>query len=128
MSNVSKGKEWEKEVEVILASKGYITEKAFNKTVWIGAGRVISVAHDFFNVWDLIGKRYGEPTLWVQVTSWEMVAARKKKILETNYQWNSDYDCPVIYARKRGRPAHYRVCYGRDNYEWQGETEMVRKK
>ena len=127
MSNVSKGKQYEKEVQKILESKGYIVERAFNKTVWLARGRVISVAHDFFGQWDIIAKKFDEPTLWVQVTVWEMVSAKKKKLSECGYEWNSDFDCPVIYARIRGRNGHFRVLYGKDGYEWQGETELVKK-
>lgn len=127
MNTAAKGKKFEKEVMDILESEGWLVEQAVNKTVWLGAGRVISVAHDFFGAFDVIGKRLGDPTLWVQVTVWDGVSERRRKLLG-GYQWNSDHDAPVIFARVPGRPPHYRLLWGKDGYQWQGETRMVKKK
>lgn len=126
MSNSSKGKAYEREAMEVLKADGYMVEQAIPKTIWIGAGRIISVAHDFFGVWDIIAKKLGEPTLWVQVTTWESISPRRKKIQE--YCWNSDFDCPVIYARIRGKDACFRLLYGRDGYEWTGEIKKLVKK
>lgn len=127
MSNVSKGKSYEKEVEQILLAENYMVERAFNKTVWLSAGRCISVAHDFFGCWDLIAKKVNEPTLWVQVTTWEQSSAKRPRL--EAYKWDSDFDCPVIFARMRNqRPPHFRLLYGRDGYKWEGAVKMIVKK
>jgi hypothetical protein len=126
MSNASKGKAYEREAREILESEGWLVEKAIPKTQWVGPGRQIAIAHDFFNCWDLIGKRKEHKTLWVQVSTWEMVSVKRKQV--ASFPWTSAHDEPVIYARVRGRNAHFRLLYGRNGYEWIGDIKMLCKR
>lgn len=127
MNKAAKGKKFEKEVKTILESKGYMVEQAIPKTIFLGKGKIIAIAHDFFGCWDLIAKKIGEPTLWVQVSTVGNLSHKRKQIAKSNYDWNSDFDCPMIMAREEGK-MRYRVCYGRDDYAWVGEIWEVVKK
>ena len=133
MSNVSRGKQYEKECEAILTAKLYLVERAFNKTVFLGPGRIISVAHDFFGLWDIMARKKSgsfndaDMTLWVQVTTWESVAIRKRKIRESGARWDDGHNQSCLYARIRGRNGHFRVLWGEHDYEWHGQVEQLIK-
>lgn len=133
MSRTSKGTSYEREVEKILQDKGYITERAYKKTIWAYNKKKrcygpISISHDFFGSWDIIAKLKSKdrPTLWVQVTVWEEVSHKRGELM--TFPWSPKHDECVIYARMRnkGRP-HFRVLYAADNYQWNEEIEYVRK-
>ena len=123
MSKTSRGTSYEREVQKILEAKGYITERAYKKTIW-SKGRPFSISHDFFSCWDIIAKQSERPTLWVQVTVWEGVSHKRKTL--AGFPWSARYDRCAIYARMRnkGRP-HFRVLYAADNYQWNEEIEYV---
>ena len=125
MSNVSKGKQYEREAEKILQSQGYLTERAFNKTVWIRPGVVRSIAHDFFGHFDIIAKKAGSPAVWVQVSTWEQSSVKRAKLLDLEAFGNGDD--VQIWARVRGKGGHFRILRVRDRYVWIGEMVEVIK-
>lgn len=125
-NRAAQGKGYEKEVKDILTSEGWEVEQAINKTIFIGPGRIISVAHDFFNLWDIMAVN-NSPTLhFIQVTVWEEVSHKIKKIEDSIIDWTK-WNC-AIYARMRqGRNPHYRVLEAKDNFTWVGGVKMVTK-
>jgi hypothetical protein len=125
MSNASKGKAYEREVKEIMMSEGYIVHQASPRVVWIH-GKPISLSHDLFGAFDLCGKKPGAKTLWVQVSTWEMVSAKRKQV--ASFPWTTAHDEPVIYARVRGRGCHFRLLYGRNGYEWMGDIKKLCKR
>jgi hypothetical protein len=130
MSSRTRGATYEKEVLAILAAKGYVCERAMPKIVWIPrAGRrmPISTSHDFFGAWDIIAKKPGEPTRWIQVTVYER-AGRQDKRKEMLVFPENAMDSLELWARIRGgRSPHFRIHYAKDNYAWTGAVELVLK-
>lgn len=127
-NQAAQGKRYELEVRRILEKEGWEVEQAINKTIWVGPGKIISVAHDFFGLFDLMAVRNSSPAiLFVQVTVWEKIAPRINKIKAGSPAWK-EIPC-AIYARIRnGRQAHYRVLHNVDDFKWVGGTAMVIKK
>lgn len=132
MSNVSKGKQYENEVQLILESQGYRVERAFNKTTWIkdkkNPGRMfpISISHDFWNCIDVMAVKEDVPPIFASVTVWENIAPRIKKMKEIMPN-NAHYDA-CLWARIRNeRPVHFRVLHQKDNYTWKGEAMILVK-
>lgn len=125
MSNLSKGKSYEREVVKILEKQGWMIEKAINKTVW-NKGKVFSIAHDFFGMFDIIAKKAGHTTRWIQVSTWEMSSVKRNKLSSLN--WTTDYDSVEIWARMRHqRIPHFRVLHSDDGFEWRGGLELILK-
>jgi len=67
VSTISRGKSYEREAIKILEKQGWLVEHAVNKTVYTG-GRIISIAHDFFHMFDIIAKKPAFTTRWIQVS------------------------------------------------------------
>lgn len=126
MNKAAKGKIWEREAREILERLGYKIEPAINKTVWIGPGKIISVAHDFFTCWDGLGCRPPD-ILFYQVGSWEDLSHKIKKINGAGVDWKALPCQTLILCRiKNQRPPHFRLCWGEDDYRWMGQVEIVR--
>lgn len=127
MNSSAKGKRWEAEVRKILESLGYKTEIAINKTIWLGPGRIISVAHDFFTCWDGMAIR-GDEFVFYQVSSLEHLSDKIKKINGVGIEWGLLPIQTLILGRVKGRNPHFRLFWGREGYKWQGRVEMVKSK
>jgi len=123
MSNLSRGKTYEREAVKILESQGWLVEKAINKTVW-NKGKVFSIAHDFFGMFDIIAKKPGHTTRWIQVSTWEQSSVKRNQLLNLN--WTKDYDSVEIWARvRRGKTPHFRVLLASEGFEWLGVSELI---
>lgn len=124
------GKRLEGEVKEILTSEGWLVEQAIPKTIFIGPGKMIAVAHDFFGLFDLIAVRpngFAAQVKFVQVTVWEETARKRKKLEESAFDWTK-LDCD-IYARMRDvSPIHYRVLQGMRNWIWEDVVKYTVKK
>ena len=123
MSTKSKGSQYEREVMRILEADGWQTERAHPKYIPVGPGKIISKAHDFFGAWDVIGKKAGYKTMWVQVSTLSHVSAKRSQVI--GFPWTPEHDEPCIFARIDGRNRHYRVYYAKDGYKWTGRTEKI---
>lgn len=117
MSARSRGNAFEVEVKKIYEAAGYQVERALAKLIWIpGRKFPISQSHDFFGLWDLIAKKKGEPTYWIQVTTINELSKKRKQMAASRFPLDS-MDVGKIYARMIGvRPAHFRVYSHYDNY------------
>lgn len=126
MSKRSNGAKYEKEAKAILEAQGWLVERAFPKMVTIGPGRIISTSHDFFGAFDLIAKKAFYPTLWVQVSTWEMISVKKKQV--SSFPWTPKQDRVEVWGRVRGRGAHFRVLQAQPNGEWfELASEYIKK-
>lgn len=125
MSKKAKGSKYEREVMKILENDGWVVERAHPQFIPVGPGRIISKAHDYFGAWDIIGKRPGYKTLWVQVSTLAHVSDKRAQV--NGFPWTPEHDEPCIFARVEGRNRHFRVYYAREGYQWTGKTERVPK-
>jgi hypothetical protein len=129
VSSRSRGNAYEKEVKDILVGQGFIVEKALPRLVWIPGRRVpISSSHDFFGCWDLVAKKKGHKTLWVQVSTWEHMSHKRTQVKD--FPWFEDVDVCAIYARVRGGgkdKACFRIAYAHEDYVWNGATADIPK-
>jgi len=123
VSAKSKGSQYEREVMKILELQGWTMERAHPLYIPIGPRRIVSKAHDFFGAWDLIGKQAGFKTLWVQVSTLNNISGKRSQV--NGFPWTPEHDEPCIFARVDGRNRHYRVYWGKENYEWRGHTEKI---
>ncbi len=78
----AKGRTKELKAAEVLEARGWTVELAHPQLQFIGPGKVISRKHDLFGVFDLVAVRRYDPTLWVQSTDLEHVAARRDKVEE----------------------------------------------
>ena len=123
MSNASKGKTYEREAKQAYESMGYIVEQAIPKTVFVGPGRVMCIAHDFFGFWDLICKKVDE-TVWVQVSTVERVSVKRKFLLPKIGLFCSASEKTVVLGRERGKK-RFRVLWGHNGFEWDGKEYLT---
>jgi len=82
VSTRAKGSKKEKEVADLFSWAEFAVSRAPLTAKFIGPGRVVSIAADFFGAFDLLAKRRGDPTVWCQVTFENHAAKRKAKIIE----------------------------------------------
>jgi hypothetical protein len=111
MSAVSKGYQWQKEVAHILRGLGYRT---------ITAPRVMGMKQDFFGAWDLIGKKAGAKTMWVQVSGAKQLWAKRKQVSE--FPVGPYDDCLIALRVRMGEDKdypkpHFRVYTSVDAYQ-----------
>ena len=86
MSAKSKGDAVEREVEAILKKdKDNLTFKAQRTMKFIGKGRFVSQANDFFGKFDLIVKNKKGMTRWIQVKSDPSDVSKAKPGIEEFY-------------------------------------------
>lgn len=126
MSNLSRGKTYEREAIKILEKQDWLVEHAMNKTIYI-KGRIMSISHDFFHMFDIIAKKPGYTTRWIQVSTWEQSSTKRKQLFSLN--WTTDYDSVEIWARVRGgiKPG-FRILHAKNGFEWDGlDVELVVK-
>ena len=127
MSSEARGSSYEREAREIMESWGYVVEKAIKKAVWIkrkGRPTPISIAHDFFGAFDLIGKKLGMPTLWVQVSTWDEMSHKRKQV--AGFPATAGIDDVALFGRVRGgRSPHFRVLWSKDDFLWTGATALV---
>lgn len=105
MSNsTAKGNQHELEVKHHLESEGWAVFRVHKKAMFI-KGRMILVGADAFGS-DLICKKKGEKTRWIQVGADGAKAKKEKQLLE--HTWNLEHDCVEIWLRLEGKKT-YRV-------------------
>lgn len=101
MSSRSRGNKFELEVKKMYEERGYLVERALAKLVWIPGRKVpISQSHDFFGLWDLVAVREGGLPIWIQVSTTNEVATKRKQ-LTTSYFPTGAGMC-LLYARDVG--------------------------
>ena len=109
----AKGKRLEKKARSILEFDGWLVEQANPKLCFIGPGKVISKAHDFFGCWDLVAVR-NYLIKWVQVSTWEHKSDKIKQVsgfpnagIQEIWAWFS-----------KGKNSHFRILSRTNEWEW----------
>lgn len=109
-SSYAKGDQYEKEVKEYLEEQGWTVFRQHRKAMFLAPGRVKMVGADFFGC-DIVAKKYGEKTLWVQVST---LANKSSKIKQVSvHPWNPDVDDIQIWLRHDGKKK-YSVFAGLD--------------
>lgn len=99
MTAISQGNGYELEAKKILESKGWTVFRQHRKPIFMN-GKMIMVGCDVFAS-DLIAKKKGEKTLWVQVTTRPQKAAKERTLMEQ--PWNFDCDSVQLWLRESGK-------------------------
>ncbi len=107
MKSTQKGNIYEKEVKTILESQGWLVEGQHRKVMWIrdkytGAMKMIMAGRDIFGV-DLIAKKLGERTRWIQVSTVTQKSSKQKQVLA--FPWTLDHESVELWLRIDGKRA-----------------------
>jgi hypothetical protein len=110
MKSTQKGNMYEKEVRDILEAQGNIVEGQHRKVMWIrdfktGELRMIMAGRDIYGC-DLIVKKQGTKTRWIQVSTVAQKSAKQKQVLA--FPWTLEHEDVELWLRIEGKRA-YRV-------------------
>lgn len=114
VNKAAKGTRIELKAIKIMESMGYTVHRCVRTHVKRG-GMFISQSNDVFGCIDLIGKKHGHPTLWVQVTTKTVSIGSKMKDLH-EVPWDDLHDKVEIWQ----------YWGAKDNKEGTGEFFQVR--
>jgi len=99
VTNKQKGDKVEREIQHILEKKGFVVMKSPRTMRFIGPGRFISMANDYFGLYDLCAKKNKE-TFWIQAKSnINHVYEAQKKIAEFHLEYNCSNEYSEIWLR-----------------------------
>lgn len=101
-SSYQKGNIYENEVKKILEADGYSVFKQHRRPVYI-KGRMLMLGSDIFGC-DIVAKKAGEPTLWVQVSTEDNLHKKIKQVME--HPWNLEGERLTIWCKIRGKKAY----------------------
>lgn len=113
MSNSSKGNQYENEVKAILEADGWHVEgqhrmarylpdwAALKKGIKNAPRRLVMQGRDVFGS-DLIAKKKGEKTRWIQVGVRDMRMAKIRQIWYATSAWNLEHDIVEVWVRTFG--------------------------
>lgn len=99
MSSVSKGNKAELEARNTLEADGWKVFRQHRKPIFI-KGKMVTIGADIFGS-DLVCKRVGAKTKWVQVSTIENLAAKKRQMLE--HPINLEHEEYEIWTRVDGK-------------------------
>lgn len=110
MKSTTKGNLYEKEVKTILEAQEWMVEGQHRKVMWIrdkytNQMKMIMVGRDIYGC-DLIAKKRGHKTRWIQVSTLSQKSAKQKQVL--SFPWTLDYESVEIWLRLEGKRT-YRV-------------------
>jgi hypothetical protein len=110
MKSTQKGNLYEKEVKTILEADGWHVEGQHRKVMWIrdkytGQMKMIMAGRDIFGV-DLIAKKLGQKTRWIQVSTLTQKSAKQKQVLI--FPWTLEHESVELWLRLDGKRS-YRV-------------------
>lgn len=89
-----KGAVIERKAISILKSEGYIIHRAVRTGQWRG-GKYHSQSNDVFGCIDLVAKKFGERTRWIQVTAHSGIGQKKDDLAEV--PWDPAHDNVEIW-------------------------------
>jgi len=107
LSTRSRGSAAELEVQKWYEGRGWRVHRAYASVVQT-KGRAFSRSHDVFGLFDLVAKKPGEPTLWVQVTIGPRLAEKLKTLRAAGDLWNICDTC-LIWCRTDTKDARWKV-------------------
>src|SRR5579863_5898839 len=110
MKSTTKGNQYEKECKTILESQGWMVEGQHRKVMWIrdkytGQMKMIMSGRDIYGC-DLIAKKLGQKTRWIQVSTLSQKSAKQKQVLI--FPWTLEHESVELWLRLEGKRA-YRV-------------------
>lgn len=97
MKTRQKGSAYELEVQKILEADGWTIHRARASNFKVG-NKVLCRSNDIFNIVDIIAKKEGESTCWIQVSTGTRRAEKEKKLLSIPNIWN-EYDNVSLWLR-----------------------------
>lgn len=101
-SNKAKGNAHELEVKKHLEAEGWTVFRQHRKPLWINK-RMVTIGADIFGC-DLVAKRKGELTRWIQVGA---DGAKSKKVDQLNeFPWDTNHESVEIWLRVEGKKAY----------------------
>lgn len=111
MKSTQKGNQYEKEVRLILEAKGWHVEGQHRKVMFLGPGKMIMAGRDVYGC-DLICKKQGEKTRWIQVSTVENKSKKEHQVKE--FPWTLQYETLQLWLRVKGAKK-YRVYEAKQN-------------
>lgn len=101
MKSTQKGNQYEREVKDILEAQLWTVEGQHRKVMWIrdkftGEMKMIMAGRDIFGV-DLIAKKIGEKTRWIQVSTLSQKSAKQRQVLV--FPWTLAYESVELWLR-----------------------------
>ena len=101
-----KGAKCELATQKLLEGQGYTIHRARPCVAWI-AGKPISIQHDIFTYFDMIAKKAGTQTRWIQVTMGTHKSDKVKRILQFPV-WNSEDSIEIWVYDDKYNPRIFR--------------------
>lgn len=123
MSAVSKGNKIELEAKKTLEYFGWSVFRQHRKPIFM-KGKMITIGADIFGV-DLIAKKAGLRSAWIQVSTIQNVAAKKKQI--ENFVLIPAHERYLVWGRRDGKRVFEEHLYTGDgkNHSWQITQDIV---
>jgi Holliday junction resolvase-like predicted endonuclease len=110
MNRTRKGTRTERVAADLLERQGYVVHRCV-KTVVRKGPRWMTVGSDIFGNIDLIAKKKGERTRWIQVTSSSSIGRKRADLLVT--PWEPAHDSVEIWRwispRRSGEPGRFQL-------------------
>lgn len=97
-----RGNTYEIEVKKTLEAEGWTVFRQHRKQMYIN-GKMVMVGCDVFGA-DLIAKKPGHKTLWVQVTTRPQKSVKSKSLMI--HPWTFDHDTVQLWLRSVGSRAY----------------------
>jgi hypothetical protein len=104
MNSKAKGSGYEREVRDILQADGYKIFRCHRKPIFI-KGKMLTMGADIFGC-DIVAKKAGEKTRWIQVSTVENKSKKEKQIME--HPLTVHYETYELWLRIDGKKAFRR--------------------
>jgi hypothetical protein len=129
MKSTQKGNLYEKEVKTILEAQGWMVEGQHRKVMWIrdkytGEMKMIMSGRDIFGC-DLIAKKQGERTRWIQVSTVTQKSSKQKQVLQ--FPWTLSHESVELWLRIDGKRAFRVFLLDLDNTFKEQETQALKR-
>lgn len=110
MKSTQKGNQYEREVRDILAAQGWTVEGQHRKVMyirdrWTGQMKLIMAGRDIFGC-DLVAKKQGQKSKWVQVSTVPQKAAKIRQVML--FPWTLEHEDIELWLRIDGKRAFRR--------------------
>lgn len=107
MKSTQKGNQYEKEVKDTLESQDWTVEGQHRKVMWLrdkytGAMKMIMAGRDIYGC-DLIAKKLGSKTKWIQVSTLSQKSAKQRQVLM--FPWTLAHEEVELWLRIPGKKA-----------------------
>lgn len=107
MKSTQKGNQFEGEARKILEAQGWLVEGQHRKVMWIrdkktGLMKMIMAGRDIYGC-DLIAKKRGQRTKWLQVSTVSQKASKQRQVLI--FPWTLEHEDVELWLRIDGKRA-----------------------